>query len=77
MVAHRLSCSATRGIFLNQGSVSPALAPDSLPLGLQGRPPPWFNSYKNFDVLPYKFYKSHHREILECQGWKTLIENIT
>ena len=39
MVAHRLSCSATRGIFLNQGSVSPALAPDSLPLGLQGRPP--------------------------------------
>ena len=25
--------------------------------------------YKNFYVLPYEFYKSHHTEILECQRW--------
>ena len=79
VVVHGLSCSATCGIFLNQGSNLHLLHWQQIPYHWASReaPPPWFNSCKNFDVIPYKFYKSHHRENLECQGWKTLIENIT
>lgn len=33
---------------------------------------PMFSYYKNFNIFPYEFRKSHHTDILECQGWKTL-----